>query len=266
MEAALRRPSARRRIRHARARPRGARRWRSAPRHALFIVAIAVLSRGSGRAETSRAGPPSVRARRPPPRRTKPAAASPARSSGAGRRRAGPSRPSLRSPGTGARIVAPRAPERKVERSAQLSLAPERREVDDVADGVIRTTDRLGGFVVSSSVSSGGDGTGATFDLRVPSARLQQAVADLSELAHVRSRTQNALDITARFASPRRRLADATAERRGLLRQLATADTAERDGERARPAAGRQPPHRPRPRAACAGCRTGSPMRPCRST
>jgi Domain of unknown function (DUF4349) len=126
----------------------------------------------------------------------------------------------------GADVAAPRAGERKVERSAQLSLAPERREVDEVADGVIRTTDRLGGFVVSSSVSSGGNRTGATFDLRVPTARLPQAVADLSELAHVRSRTENALDITARFASPRRRLADATAERRGLLRQLATADTA----------------------------------------
>ena len=51
------------------------------------------------------------------------------------------------------------------------------------------------------------------------------AVADLSELAHVRSRTQDARDITAEFTSPRRRLADALAERRGLLRQLARADT-----------------------------------------
>ena len=50
-------------------------------------------------------------------------------------------------------------------------------------------------------------------------------MADLSELAHVRSRTQAARDITAEFTSPRRRLADALAERRGLLRQLARADT-----------------------------------------
>src|SRR6185503_8551766 len=95
-----------------------------------------------------------------------------------------------------------------------------------VADGVIRVTDRHGGFVLSSSVSAGeGAKAGASLDVRIPSDRLQAAVADLSELAHVRSRTQAARDVTAEFSSPRRRLADALAERRGLLRQLAQAVT-----------------------------------------
>jgi hypothetical protein len=128
-----------------------------------------------------------------------------------------PSRP----PGT-----APAARGRRQERSAELALATPRDQIEDVADGVIRVTDRHGGFVLSSSVSAGEEAkSGASLDLRIPSDRLQAAVADLSELAHVRSRTQAARDVTAEFASPRRRLADALAERRGLLRQLAQAVT-----------------------------------------
>ena len=41
----------------------------------------------------------------------------------------------------------------------------------------------------------------------------------------MRSRTQAGRDITSEFSSPRRRLADALAERRGLLRRLARAAT-----------------------------------------
>ena len=122
--------------------------------------------------------------------------------------------------------VAPRARRRQVERSAELALSTPRDRLEDVADGVVRVTDRHGGFVLSSSVSAGeGSNAGASLDLRIPSDRLQTAVADLSELAHVRARTQAARDVTAEFTSPRRRLADALAERRGLLRQLAQADT-----------------------------------------
>ena len=91
---------------------------------------------------------------------------------------------------------------------------------------MIRVTDRHGGFVLRSSVSAGDKSdAGASLFLRIPSAQLQAAIADLSELAHVRARTQSARDVTAQFSSPRRRLADALAERRGLLRQLARAVT-----------------------------------------
>ena len=71
---------------------------------------------------------------------------------------------------------------------------------------------------------------GANFELLIPSARLSPALADLSELAEVRSRSENTLDITAPFVSARERLRDARAETEGLLRQLAEADT---DAERA---------------------------------
>jgi hypothetical protein len=105
-------------------------------------------------------------------------------------------------------------------------LSAPRGRIEDVADRVIQVVDRHGGFVLSSSVSSGSrSNAGASFDLRIPTTRLDAAVADLSELSHVRSRTQGSRDVTAEFTSPRRRLADALAERRGLLRQLARADT-----------------------------------------
>ena len=121
--------------------------------------------------------------------------------------------------------VAPRVRDRKVERAASLTLSAPPAEIEDVADGVIRTADRYGGFVFDSSVSSGEQGAGATIDLRIPSSRLEAAIADLSKLSHVRARSQRSLDITARFTSPRRRLADANAERRALLKQLARAVT-----------------------------------------
>jgi hypothetical protein len=121
--------------------------------------------------------------------------------------------------------VAPRTRPRKVERAASMTLAPPRGDIESVADGVIATADRYGGFVLDSSVSSGEREAGATIDLRIPSARLEAAIADLSKLAHVRSRSQQALDITARYTSPRRRLENATAERRALLKELARAVT-----------------------------------------
>jgi hypothetical protein len=176
----------------------------------LFIVATAVLTSGGGDVSRDGASP------------AKPGTAlessDPAPSSASGTSVA-PAPP----PSAG---VAPRVRDRKVERGASLTLSTPRDQIEDVADGAVRVTDRHGGFVLSSSVSSGeGREAGATLDLRIPSARLQPALADLSELAHVRARTQEARDITAAFTSPRRRLSDALAERRGLLRQLARAVT-----------------------------------------
>jgi Domain of unknown function (DUF4349) len=122
--------------------------------------------------------------------------------------------------------IAPGARERKQELAASLTLSAPRDRIEDVANEAIRVTDRHGGFVLSSSVSAGeGRPAGATLDLRIPSSRLQRALADLSELGHVLARTQDTRDITGEFTSPRRRLADALAERRALLRQLARATT-----------------------------------------
>jgi hypothetical protein len=84
-------------------------------------------------------------------------------------------------------------------------------------------------------VRDGGQGeAGASFELLIPSARLSGALTDLSDLAEVRSRSENTLDITAPFVSARARLRDSRAEAQGLLRQLAAADTeTERDSVKA---------------------------------
>jgi len=112
---------------------------------------------------------------------------------------------------------------RKVERSASLVLATAPGNLSRVADGIIRVTDGVGGFVVTSSVSSTIDGGSGTFEIRVPSDRLQQALAQLSRLGNVRERQETQEDITASFASATDRLTDARAERKGLLRALARA-------------------------------------------
>jgi acetolactate synthase regulatory subunit len=119
---------------------------------------------------------------------------------------------------------------RKVETSASLALGTKPENVQSVADDVVATTDRHRGFVVTSSTQVSPDGGGASFELRIPSERLKPALADLSRLADVRERREATQDITAQFVSARTRLADARAERTGLLRQLAKATT---DAERA---------------------------------
>jgi hypothetical protein len=117
---------------------------------------------------------------------------------------------------------------RLVERSALLALAARPAELETVADGVVRVTDRSGGFVASSAVRADAESGGsASFELRVPTTRLARVLADLSRLAHVRERTQATEDITAQGVSAAERLADARRERASLLRQLDRAATLE---------------------------------------
>jgi hypothetical protein len=114
---------------------------------------------------------------------------------------------------------------RKVETSAALVLAAKPGGVQTVHDEVIEVTDRHEGFVMSSSVNVLDGGGGASLELRVPSDRLKAALTDLSRVAQVRERREAAQDITREFVSARSRLADARADRRGLLRRLARAAT-----------------------------------------
>lgn len=131
--------------------------------------------------------------------------------------------------GSGRQRVAPSEDQRRIERSAELTLAAPEDEIDDVADGVIRVTDRQRGFVLRSSVSTGDDSDpGGTFDLRIPADQLQAAIRDLSKLGHVRARRQAGQDVTPVYVAARDRLTAAKAERRGLLRRLAGAGS---DGE-----------------------------------
>ena len=134
-------------------------------------------------------------------------------------------------PGVGVAPIPPTDPvapgrNRNVQRSALLTLAAPGDELQTVADGVIAVTDRYRGFVMHSSVTSAVDGAAAgSFDLRVPVRNLRPALRDLSQLAEVRSRTENADDVTASFRSARTRIEELQAQRRGLLRRLARAAT-----------------------------------------
>lgn len=114
---------------------------------------------------------------------------------------------------------------RKVQRSADLTLTTPLGKLQDTSDEVTRTADRLGGYVQRSDVQAGTQAGQSTFDLRIPAARLDDALATLSKLGHVRSSTQQSEDITGQFVSARSRLHDARAERQALLRALAAATT-----------------------------------------
>jgi hypothetical protein len=131
------------------------------------------------------------------------------------------STPQLAAPAPG-----PAAPaqQRRVERSTRLELTTT--DVQAASDGVVRATQATGGFVQSSQVATGDGRSTASFVLRVPTSRLDDALARLSRLGHVRSLQQSADDITNVYNGASTRLAEARAERRGLLRALSKATTA----------------------------------------
>ena len=116
--------------------------------------------------------------------------------------------------------------DRRIERSASLTLAAPDDRLEEVANDIVATTDRYDGFVLRSSVSSGEEGASTgEFELRIPASRLQPALRDLSRLGDVRARTQAGQDITREFVSVADRLRAARAERRSLLTRLESADT-----------------------------------------
>jgi uncharacterized protein DUF4349 len=122
---------------------------------------------------------------------------------------------------------APSRSNRKIERSVALELEMPVDEMSRVADQVTAVTNRYGGFVLNSSLSTGDDGAGGDFDLRIPSNRLRAAVRDLSTLADVRSQSQTGRDVTREHVTAKDRLRAARAERRSLLRRLEAATTDE---------------------------------------
>ena len=111
---------------------------------------------------------------------------------------------------------------RAEQRSASLTLAAPRREIDGVSTQVADVAANLGGFVQSSTISSQ---QGGSLELRVPSNRLETAIQRISRLGRVRELSRRSVDITANVVSARERLSDARAERKSLLVQLANAVT-----------------------------------------
>src|SRR5215208_4738576 len=122
---------------------------------------------------------------------------------------------------------APGQRNRKIERSIGLELEMPVDQMARVAEQVTTVTNRHGGFVLSSSVSTGQDSAGGDFELRIPSARLRPALRDLAALADVRTQSQSGRDVTREHVTTKDRLQAARAERRSLLRRLELATTDE---------------------------------------
>ena len=125
--------------------------------------------------------------------------------------------------------AAPPAAARAIERTATLDVGVSRRSIQSTAGRVFTLASAFGGYVRQSSVSSGSSGEdGASFDVRLPSARLSAAIAALSHLGHVRSEADTTNDVTNQLGALRRALGDLRAERASVLKQLSAASSAER--------------------------------------
>ena len=96
-----------------------------------------------------------------------------------------------------------------------------------VAEQVTAVTNRHGGFVLSSSVSTGEDSAGGDFELRIPATGCGRRCATSSALADVRTQSQTGRDVTREHVTAKDRLQAARAERRSLLRRLELAATDE---------------------------------------
>jgi hypothetical protein len=118
--------------------------------------------------------------------------------------------------------IAPGEADRRIERAAQLTLGAPADEFQSVADRIVQVTDRHAGFVLRSQVTTG-DSPSGDFQLRIPAADLQAALRDLSGLADVRARSDSGQDVTRAYVNVTDSLQAARAERRSLLRRLATA-------------------------------------------
>jgi hypothetical protein len=110
---------------------------------------------------------------------------------------------------------------RRVERSAEMTLAAPPDELQDVAAGVTRVTEQYRGYVSSSRFSTGDDASrGGTFVLRIPTKRLQTVLSDLGELGTVKARSESSQDMTAPYRATQDRLGNLLLEKRTLEDKL----------------------------------------------
>src|SRR3954468_20136876 len=117
---------------------------------------------------------------------------------------------------------------RAVERSAEVTLTADPKDVADDASKVFEAVHAHNGIVMRSSTEEGAPGeAGATFDLLIPSAKLGDAMAAFSEIDHVRSRHEATADITAPTITSTELLKESHARIDSLLAQLEGAETEE---------------------------------------
>lgn len=125
---------------------------------------------------------------------------------------------------------------RHIERGTKLVLRSQPEKIRRNAKQVFTVVHAAHGIVLSSAIEDrnpegdGVSGAHASFELLVPTARLGDTLASLSQIADVRSRHESTLDITAPTVGAAERLGDMRARIDGLLAQLASTES---DGERA---------------------------------
>lgn len=125
---------------------------------------------------------------------------------------------------------------RDIERSAYIVLGTKPGEVGSASAKVYEAVHEADGVVLHSSVKSGSAGaTGASFELLIPSAKLNDTLAAFSQIAEVRERHDATNDITKQTVGAAEELADSNATIESLLKQLGDAETeSERESLEAR--------------------------------
>lgn len=120
---------------------------------------------------------------------------------------------------------------RQVARDVKITLATTPEALQETSNRIVEVADSYDGIVMRSTVSDGEQGeAGARFDLMIPSGNAEDAVAELSGVADLRSRSQQSVDITAPTLTARERVRNARARVESLLAELAEATS---DEERA---------------------------------
>jgi hypothetical protein len=115
---------------------------------------------------------------------------------------------------------------RAVERSAKIVLGADPADVADDSAQVFEVVHAHNGVVMRSSTDQGTIGeAGARFELLIPSSRLSDALAGLSEIGEVRSREEDTDDITFPTVNVAELLQDSKARIDSLLAQLAESET-----------------------------------------
>ena len=107
---------------------------------------------------------------------------------------------------------------------AEIVLGTDPDGVQDVANEIVSVTDAHNGIVMDSEVTDGEAGNaGASFSLLIPSGQIESAVADYSEIADLKSRSQELTDITAPTNRAEDNVTDSKAKIESLLGELETA-------------------------------------------
>ncbi len=128
---------------------------------------------------------------------------------------------------------AARARARDIERSARVTLAVDPDDVRSAASEVFSTVHAYDGIVLRSSVHSRREGDAvASFDLLIPSARLDDALAAFSDIGPVSSRSDASVDVTAPTVGLEERVAGLAGEDQEPPRRARRAQTPMSSGNR----------------------------------